>query len=166
MRNPSHRFDRSDRGEEKEQGRLARMRRGCPCSGRHETHPRLLETEFDFIRRRNGGAGRRWSVEFVSFPLLPSSTQWRDGTVGSKGWKEHCPWSRRGQGGQRIPRGRVKVWGPVQRAAQHFEKKYRPGDRTGRDSSFSRRKREKRRKKKKKKHGRRREGEDACCSSG
>lgn len=87
------------------------MRRGCPCSGRHETHPRLLETEFDFIRRRNGGAGRRWSVEFVSFPLLPSSTQWRDGTVGSKGWKEHCPWSRRGQGGQRIPRGRVKVWG-------------------------------------------------------
>lgn len=51
------------------------MKRGCPCSGRHETHSRLLETEFDFIRRRGRGkkevvVGR---IRFIRLPFSPSS---------------------------------------------------------------------------------------------
>lgn len=88
--------------------------------------------------REEGGGGRSNSFHSPPFlPLLslPSSTQWRDGTVGSV--RDGRGGTVRGSGGRRRDKGspvdglkygdRYKESG----AAQHFEKKYRSGDGKG-----------------------------------
>lgn len=118
--------------------------------------------------REEGGGGRSNSFHSPPFlPLLslPSSTQWRDGTVGSV---RDGRGTVRGSGGRRRDKGspvdglkygdRYKESG----AAQHFEKKYRSGDGKGEVLPSRRSSGRERAKKRKEKHRRK----ETRCSSG